>query len=300
MNYNHLFYFHVTAQEGSIVRAARRLNVSQPTISEQLKQLEDYFGVKLFDRHGGALKLNNNGRRALEFTDRIFTTGDRLRQAFDEAPMPAKVRVEVGMISSAAHSVATDRLVGLFRDSKAVARIRHGDNHYLLHELVSSGLDILITDTLPHQAEEKGVRYKKISSTELIFIASNNLAKVYDDNLVEFLHRRPFIHYTEQSSYRWEIDRFLRESAIEPDITAEADDAYLILNAVAADIGIGVVPRSILADSGKTSEVQVLAVLNEVPNLYALYHEVEATEQTLRALDILTGHQEHVTETAAQ
>ncbi len=299
MNYNHLFYFHITAQEGSIARAARRLSVSQPTISEQLKQLEDYFGVKLFDRKGGALKLNNNGRRAIEFTERIFTTGDRLRQAFTEAPVPAKVRVEVGMISSTAHSIATERLVDLFRDSKAMVRIRHGDNHYLLHELVSSGLDILITDSLPHQANEKGVQSVKLSSTELVFVASKNLAKIFKNNMEEFLHRRPFIHYTEQSSYRWEIDRYFKEYSVEPDIAAEADDAYLILSAVASDIGIGVVPRSILEDSGKASEVEVLATLSTNPNLYALYHEVEATEQTMRALDILVGHKEHITENDA-
>lgn len=292
MNYNHLFYFHVIAQEGSIARAARRLNVSQPTISEQLKQLEDYFNTKLFDRQKGALRLNNNGRRALEYTERIFSTGDRLREAFENAPLPAKARVEVGMISAAANSVATDRLIGLFRDSKALVRIRHGDNHYLLHELVSSGLDILITDSLPHQIEEKGVKSRKIISTELVFVASTELAKRYEGSLPKFLHRRPFIHYTEQSSYRWKIDRYLREFSIEPDFAAEADDGYLILNAVASDIGVGVIPKSILKDSGRSNQVEVLETLTDSPNLYALYHEVEATEQTRRALDILSGVEE--------
>jgi len=299
MNYNHLFYFHVTAQEGSIARAAKRLNLSQPTISEQIKQLEDYFGTKFFDRKGGALKLNSHGRRALEFTNRIFSTGDKLREAFEEAPVPAKMRVDVGMISTAAHSVATERLVGLFRDSKTLVRIRHGDNQYLLHELVSSGLDILITDSLPHQASEKGIESRKITSTEIVVIASNDLAKRFDDDLIQFLHRRPFIHYTEQSSYRWEIDSFLREHSIEPDFVAEADDSYLILSAVAEDIGMGVVPRSIIEDSGQSKEVTILGSLTSTPNLYALYQDGEPTKETLRALDILVGIKEGFIESAS-
>ena len=49
INYNHLYYFWVVAREGSMVRAAEELLVSQPTISCQIKELEEMFGKKLFD-----------------------------------------------------------------------------------------------------------------------------------------------------------------------------------------------------------------------------------------------------------
>lgn len=299
MNYNHLFYFHVTAQEGSIARAAKRLNVSQPTISEQLKQLESYFGNKLFDRTTGALRLNSNGRRALEYTEKIFSTGDRLRNAFKEAPIPAKIRVEVGMISSTSHSVATDRLVSLFRDTSTIVRIRHGDNQYLLHELISSGLDLLITDTLPQQAEQKGVKHRELASTELVVITSLEMAEKFEGDLDSFLHRRPFIHYTEQSSYRWEIDQYLQDRSLEPDFCAESDDSYLILKSVASDIGIGVIPRSILEDSCLADQVKVLGTLSQSPKLYVLYHDYDPTKETLRALDILTEVKEGAVEAVA-
>jgi len=289
MNYNHLHYFHVTAQEGSIARAAKRLNVSQPTISEQLKQLESYFGCRLFDRQAGSLRLNQNGHKAVEFTERIFTTGDRLRKAFEGAPLPAKVRVEIGMVSSAAHSVATDRLVGLFRDTKTLVRIRHGDNQYLLQELVSSGLDVLITDRPPDQAKDDGLKCRKIMAANLIFIAPKSLGKCFEGNLPNFLHHRPFINYSDQSNFRWEIDQYFRKHFIEPNFVAEVDDSYLILTAVAGDIGVGVIPESVLRDSGLASRVAIVGQIEKNPKLYAVYRAVEPTQETLRALDILEG-----------
>jgi LysR family transcriptional regulator, transcriptional activator of nhaA len=49
LNYNHLYYFHVTASEGSVARAAARLGIGVPTVSEQIRQLERELGIPLFE-----------------------------------------------------------------------------------------------------------------------------------------------------------------------------------------------------------------------------------------------------------
>ena len=53
VNYNHLYYFHVVAESGSLGAAARKLSVTKPTISTQVRQLEDFLETPLFDRRGG-------------------------------------------------------------------------------------------------------------------------------------------------------------------------------------------------------------------------------------------------------
>ena len=57
LNYHHLYYFWVVAHEGSIAGATRKLHLTQPTISSQLRQLEDSFGEKLFEKSGRGLVL---------------------------------------------------------------------------------------------------------------------------------------------------------------------------------------------------------------------------------------------------
>ncbi|MDB4265166.1 LysR family transcriptional regulator [bacterium] len=290
MNYNHLFYFHVIAQEGSIARASRRLHVSQPTLSEQLKQLELYFDTKFFDRKGGAMRLNNQGRRALRFTESIFDIGDRLVQTFHENPEKAKIRLDIGVVTTCARSIMMDKLVELFKDDSIIVRIRQGDNQYLAHELITSGLDILITDTLPHQADDRGVESRVILSPKLVVIGSTEkMTGDCGEDIPAALHGQPFIHYTTQSSYRWEIDQYLRELCVEPSIVAEADDVYIIREAVRSGIGFGVVPQSIVRRKSELEGIEIIGDLGRNFETYALYSKKDPTAETLRALGVLTG-----------
>lgn len=289
MNYNHLYYFHVIAQEGSITRASRRLHVSQPTLSEQLKQLEQFFGTKLFDRKGGAMRLNNSGRRALTYTESLFDIADRLVSSFEKAPEPPKVRLDIGVVTTCARSVMTERIVELFKDEKVIVRIRQGDNQYLLHELVSSGLDILVTDTLPSQASDRGIDVKTISSPRLMIIGDRKRAADLTESIPACLHAQPFIHYTTQSSYRWEIDQYFREHSIEPSIVAEADDVYVIREAVRAGVGFGVVPQSMLDEFSVEKGLESLGEIERNFDAFALINNKNPTEETLRALNVLVS-----------
>ena len=67
LNYHHLLYFWVVACTGSISKASRELLVSQPTISTQLKTLEESLGKQLFDRVGRGLELTETGRIVLSY-----------------------------------------------------------------------------------------------------------------------------------------------------------------------------------------------------------------------------------------
>jgi len=61
LNYHHLLYFWVVAREGSIAKACQELRLAQPTISAQLRLLEDMLGQKLFLRDGRGLALTEVG-----------------------------------------------------------------------------------------------------------------------------------------------------------------------------------------------------------------------------------------------
>jgi LysR family transcriptional regulator, transcriptional activator of nhaA len=77
INYHHLFYFKVIAEEGSVSRAAEKLRLGQPTLSAQLRQLEESLGVRLFERRHKKLILTEQGKVALEYSKNIFRTGLR-------------------------------------------------------------------------------------------------------------------------------------------------------------------------------------------------------------------------------
>jgi len=78
LNYHHLRYFRAIANEGSLTRAAERLNISQSALSTQLRSLEESLGVPLFYRQNKSLVLTEAGRIALDYSQSIFRSGEEL------------------------------------------------------------------------------------------------------------------------------------------------------------------------------------------------------------------------------
>ena len=74
LNYHHLYYFAVIAEEGGLAAAARKLRLTHSTLSAQLRALEDHFGAPLFERRGKRLVLTSFGADAVNYaavTDRV-------------------------------------------------------------------------------------------------------------------------------------------------------------------------------------------------------------------------------------
>src|SRR5262249_10513709 len=80
MNHAHLRAFHAVATEASFTRAALSLNVTQPTLSSQVKALEQRYGVRLFERRGRRVMPTELGRDLLDVTRRLFSLEAEVEQ----------------------------------------------------------------------------------------------------------------------------------------------------------------------------------------------------------------------------
>jgi LysR family transcriptional regulator, transcriptional activator of nhaA len=84
LNLHHRRYFWTVARKGDVRKAADELHVSQPSISAQLRLLEDSLGEKLFERTGRNLVLSETGELVLRYADEIFSSGGDLMSAVKE------------------------------------------------------------------------------------------------------------------------------------------------------------------------------------------------------------------------
>ena len=78
LNFHHLRYFWMVARKGGVRKAAEALHVSQPSISAQLRLLEESLGQQLFKRTGRSLVLTEAGHLVLSYADEIFSAGREL------------------------------------------------------------------------------------------------------------------------------------------------------------------------------------------------------------------------------
>src|SRR5439155_449048 len=117
LNYHHLLYFWVVACHGSVTRAAAELRLAQPTVSTQLRTLENMLGEKLFARTGRRLVLTDVGRLVFRYADEIFGLGRELLETVKGRPTGQPMRLTVGIADAVPKLIA----YRLLRPALAVA-----------------------------------------------------------------------------------------------------------------------------------------------------------------------------------
>jgi LysR family transcriptional activator of nhaA len=100
MNYHHLYYFKVIAEEGSVSKAAQKLHIGQPTLSAQLKQFEESLQITLFERQHKKLILTEQGKVALEYAQSIFKMGNEMVEVLNDRLISTRTHLQIGALDS--------------------------------------------------------------------------------------------------------------------------------------------------------------------------------------------------------
>src|SRR5216683_3026555 len=141
LNYRHLLYFWTVAREGTIARACAQLHLTQPTISGQLRSLEEVLGTKLFDRVGRNLILTDTGQVVCRYADEIFSLGRELQNMLKSRPFGRPLRLLVGVADTFPKTLVYQLLQPALRLSEPVQVICHqGKPEQLLAQLAVNTL----------------------------------------------------------------------------------------------------------------------------------------------------------------
>ena len=282
LNYNHLYYFHVAAIEGTVAGAAQRLRVTQPTVSEQLRTLERSLRVSLFERQVSGLKLTEAGRLAFEHTSQMFQAGERLMQALghDPAAMPRTLRV--GISGSVGRVTSTNFMMPLLALEGSVPSIRGGDGVDLIRELRGNELDLVLTETEPPKAARQGLEMIELDRVTLLAVSEPGVTPAPDWQNVGM------VQYRASSALRWDIEAYLNTNGLRPKIVGETDDALFLLEAAARGGFVAFVPRSVARDAIAAGRLKTLATLATThAGVFALYQDGETSDLARRAVHLL-------------
>ena len=229
LNYHHLRYFWNVAKEGSLARAAARLHVSQPSISEQIRELESALGEKLFQREGRKNKLTDAGQVVFGYAEEIFALGRELLNAVKQRPGAKVLRLYVGVADSFPKLVTNEILKPVFAMSQTAHVIcREGKMEDLLAQLAAHRLDILLADE-PAASNTNFKTYNhSLGETGTTFCAEKKLAAKLRRNFPKSLHDAPALLPTENTSLRRALETWFREQQIRPRVVEEFEDLALM------------------------------------------------------------------------
>lgn len=279
LNYNHLYYFYISATEGSLTKAAAKLEVTQSTVSEQLRTLERALRRKLFERSTTGMKLTAAGKVAYEHTTAIFRLADRLEQALSDTTDDTPLTLSVGTSGTVARATSADFLLPLFAMDNCMPTIRIGDTIELLRELRANELDLVLSETEPAEPALDGLEHVVIDRIPLVAIVGTN-REVRPD-----WEDMGLVQYPTTSNFYWEVKQFIDAHNLRPKIVGEADDPFLLVEASARGGHIAIVPAAAARDAIASGRVKVLVELESAhAGVHALYQSGETAELARRAI----------------
>lgn len=275
LNYKHLHYFWVVAQEGSITRAAERLGVAVQTISGQLSQLERQIGKALFNSQGRGLVLSEAGRLALGYADQIFQLGEALVEAVQASDSEATLRLRAG-ISDGIPKLLAYRLLSSVTSMPVDVRLicDEGEFETLLADLALHRLDVVLTDRAAPVGGNLKVFSTRLGDFATGLYATPELLAAHGTDFPACLNGAPLLLPTRHNALRSRIDRWLESHDLHPRIVGEFEDSALLNTFGRGGLGIFPAPL-VLADeiAGQLNARPLGAMPGISEQIYAISNE---------------------------
>lgn len=245
MELRQLRYFVAVAEERHFSRAARRLHLSQPPLSLQIRQLEEKIGVKLFERSTRRVDLTDAGRTLLTRARAILAAAEEARGAARETTLGLQGMLEVGFVSSATLSLLPPAL-RLFRE-------RFGGVGLELRELTSAQQTEALHEgdirvglvRLPLEAP--GIEIEAVLEEPLLVaIPSGHPLEKLDRVPVEEMVDYPLVFFSRQlvPGFHAQIVELFGSVGAVPTVAQYAVHLQTIVGLVAGGLGLAILPGS--------------------------------------------------------
>jgi len=251
MDMRQLKYFLAIAQEGQITRAAKLLNMEQPPLSRQLKQMEDELGVKLFDRSNMRLKLTSAGELLREKAEALLLQFDETMRELREMEESVRGVLSIGAVVSCISLLP--KPIQLFREKypQVTYKISEGDHYYLGEQLEKRAVELVVA-RLPFEAQTKRhYEVLPLPSDPFVTVIPGSWATYADARSISMKELASFPLLTLKTDYTTRMHEQVvsecRRHGFEPDIICECSSVAIIMSLVAAGIGATVFPKSVMS-----------------------------------------------------
>ncbi|WP_413289183.1 LysR family transcriptional regulator [Bdellovibrio sp. HCB337] len=236
LNYHHLLYFRVIANEGGIARAAEKLRLGQPTLSSQLKQLEDMIGKPLFERRNRKMVLTEAGRAALDYANEIFRLGDEMIEVLQDRTSQNQTHLQVGALDGVPKSVILSLVLEAYKVGPCTVSILEGKGDELFRELAAHRIDLVLSN-YPPPAEQKQMFAKSVAKLPVAVYGSKQFQSL-EKSFPKSLDGKAFVLPTMHSRLRHDLEHYFKLQNIQVLPAAETQDTSLQRLLAANGIGL--------------------------------------------------------------
>ena len=242
MELHQLRYFVAVADEGSFSRAAAKVRVAQPSLSQQIRKLEAEVGQPLFDRLPRSVVLTEAGRCLIDYARQILASVGDARRCVDELKGEVAGRVAVGAIPTIAPYVLPE-LVVTFQERypQVTLEIVEDVTDGITRRIEIGELDVALAST----CHPSPTLQRESLGTEPLLMLVPEKHPLAKKDVVEFddLKSQRFLLLHEMHCLSQQVNHLLESRRLRPEIALAGSQLSTIANMVAASIGISIVPQ---------------------------------------------------------
>lgn len=252
MDTRYLNYILVLAETGNMTRAAEKLFISQPTLSQFLAKQEHEIGMPLFRRHNGTFTLTSAGKLYADYAKNVLKLTDELEANLQNLSNVNKIRI--GTSSARATQMVNSILVD-FRKHYPQIELYVSDgslavNSRLIEQnqidiafITASSLEPWKNYSLELKREEIVLAVSKERANSTLTVTDiGELPSLTSRQLIECFKDTPFVLQRKGSCIRTLIDEFLAKQDFSPSVACSTNNAQSIRDMAASNIGIGFIP----------------------------------------------------------
>jgi LysR family hydrogen peroxide-inducible transcriptional activator len=242
MEIHQLRYFVAVADEGNFSRAAAKVRVAQPSLSQQIRKLEAEIGQPLFDRLPRSVVLTEAGRSFIEYARQILASIGDARRCVDELKETVTGKLAVGAIPTIAPYVLPELVVKFQKDYPEVALELVEDVTDGITRRIDAGeLDVALASTCKPSPT---LRRQSLGNEPLLALipegdplATKTLVELED------LKSKRFLLLHEMHCLSQQVHHLLETRRLRPEIALAGSQLTTIARMVAAGIGVSIVPQ---------------------------------------------------------
>lgn len=245
MQLRHLAYFVAVAEEGSFTRAAEALAVSQPTLSKQIRALENSLGTRLFERDRSGVELTSAGQALLPHARRILIETENATRSVHEVASLRRGRVRMGATPSMVEGLLAPVLTRFRSEHPGIdIEIHEAGSRDLTAELSTGRIDLALL-IVPLAARIPDLETAIVFSERLV-LASPVDADMPDQMDVADLEDLPLVMFREGYDLRDVTLRACAAAGFEPRFAVEGGEMGSVLRFVESGLGHAVVPDIVM------------------------------------------------------
>ncbi|MCB0361808.1 MAG: LysR family transcriptional regulator [Bdellovibrionales bacterium] len=264
MNLQQLTTFCTVLSEGSMTAAADKLFLTQPAVSQQVRNLEDALGVELLVRGVRQVRPTLQGQMLYDYAKRILYLTQQAEVAIKTMSQDMAGDLRIGTLNSLGLYMISP-IVGMFLKHNSRLRIKlvYGSGDKIISEMRNKNINVAI---LPDLKKEYGIEFEHFEKQflfkdEMWLVGSGRDTSLPNNMEIKNLASRPVVSFTEKyPSFRMSFEKKLHEAGVNPEVVFESDNVGTLKRVIESGLGWGFLPAHSIRKQVKTSRLTQIEI----------------------------------------